>query len=565
MAMHDRLSDRPVSPHLAEKGAPLEPLRAAEQRFETSRWRAVAPYLGATLALVLFAGAAYILHEHLAAYRPHDIRRALRALEPWQLASALAFAVANYLVLTVYDVQALRHVARPLPYGRVAVSSFTAYAFSHALGFGSLIGASVRYRLYTPLGLSAGEVAEVAAFVTITFMTGLAAIFPIVLLLDPDSLGAVGIPSPAIIAFAVGALALTLGYAALGWWIRRPIRIFGYALDLPRPATALAQIALGTVDLLLVAAILYLCLPANPEIDYPRVLAVFVLGFVAGLISHVPGGLGVFDTVIIVGLAPTLPTAEIVAALLAFRVIYQLVPLLIAGVVFGTAEALAARRWIAQRVGNFAAWTGALEPMVTAACAFLGGVVLLFSNATPVSSARMQLIQTVVPLAVVEAAHFLGSVAGMVLLILSQGLQYRLRAAWLAASWLLAGGAVSALLSGLAWEEATVLLVLLLVFLPAGREFHVHRPPQATRYTAGWFLAVAVVLVSAFWLGLFSYKHLDHPNVLWWRFAFYSNASRFLRASVGVSVVALAIAAYRLLIPLHHRNGERGADKRGGE
>jgi len=142
------------------------------------------------------------------------------------------------------------------------------------------------------------------------------------------------------------------GYVGLGWWTERPIRLFGYRLHLPTPRTAGAQIALSVADLSLVAAVLYACLPHASAVGYPHVLAVYVLAFVAGLISHVPGGLGVFDAVVLVGLSARLPADQILAGLLAFRVIYQLVPLVGAGALFGAVEALAARWWFAQTVEN---------------------------------------------------------------------------------------------------------------------------------------------------------------------------------------------------------------------
>jgi len=182
------------------------------------------------------------------------------------------------LLLTLYDVLALRHVGRTLPYRRVALASFTGYAFSHTLGFGSLIGPSIRYRVYTPMGLTAGEVAETSAFVIVAFMTGLVAVFPLVALLDPSSLETLGISRPAGIAIGSVGLMLIAGYVALGWWIERPVRLFGYPLHLPRPQTAVAQIALSVADLALVAAVLYACLPHASAVGYLHVLAVYVLG-----------------------------------------------------------------------------------------------------------------------------------------------------------------------------------------------------------------------------------------------------------------------------------------------
>jgi phosphatidylglycerol lysyltransferase len=290
--------------------------------------------------------------------------------------------------------------------------------------------------------------------------------------------------------------------------------------------------------------VLYACLPHASAVGYPHVLAVFVLAFVAGLISHVPGGLGVFDAVVLVGLSTRLPADQILAGLLAFRVVYHLVPLVSAGALFGAVEVLAARRRFAQTLENLSIWVSAIGPTVVAGCAFMGGVMLLFSNAMPVSNARLRVVETVLPLSVIEASHLIGSIAGVLLLLLAYGLQERLRWAWAISALVLCVGAVSLILKGLAWEEAIALGLLLLALLPARREYRVSSPSLRQEYAVGWLVAIGVVLATAFWLGLFSYKQLDDAE--WWRFTLYDNASRFLRASIAVAVVALGAAAYRL-------------------
>ena len=514
-------------------------------------WRRFLPYIGGIAALLIFTGALVILHSHAQAYRPSEVRRALRNLQAWQPFAALGLAVASYLLLTLYDMLALRHIGRTLPYRRVALASFTGYAFSHTLGFGSLIGPSIRYRVYTPMGLTAGEVAETSAFVIVTFITGLIAAFPLVALLDPSSLQTLGISRPAGIAIGTLGLLLIAGYVALGWWIERPIRLFGYPLHLPRPQTAVAQIALSVADLSLVAAVLHACVPHASAIGYLHVLAVYVLAFVAGLISHVPGGLGVFDAVVLVGLSARLPADQILAGLLAFRVVYQLIPLVGAGILFGAVEALTARRRFAQTVANISIWAGAVGPTVLAGCTFTGGTVLLFSNAAPVSEARLRLVETMLPLTVIETSHLMSSIAGVLLLLLAYGVQQRLRWAWALSAMLLCAGAVLVMLKGFAWEEAVALAVLLFALLPARREFHLASSPPSQQYAFDWFVAVAVVLTTALWLGLFSYKHLDAAE--WWRFTLYGNASRFLRASIAVAIVALGAAGYRLLSAVRYR------------
>ena len=116
-------------------------------------WRRFAPYLGTVLALSLFGGALYLLHRQVAAYDPEDVRTALTALSWQRIIAALGLTAASYILLISYDALALRHIHKTLPFRRVALASFTSYAFTHSFGFGSLMHATIRYRLYAPLGL----------------------------------------------------------------------------------------------------------------------------------------------------------------------------------------------------------------------------------------------------------------------------------------------------------------------------------------------------------------------------------------------------------------------------
>jgi len=130
-------------------------------------------------------------------------------------------------------------------------------------------------------------------------------------------------------------------------------------------------------------------------------------------------------------------------------------------------------------------------------------------------------------------------------------MQQRLQRVWGLSVALLCAGAVSLMLKGFAWEEAIALVLLLLALLPARREFHLWSSPSSEHYASYWFVAIAVVVTTAFWLGLFSYKHLDDAE--WWRFTPHDNASRFVRASTAVAIVVLSAAVYRLLNAVGYR------------
>ncbi|WP_431854133.1 lysylphosphatidylglycerol synthase domain-containing protein [Azospirillum sp.] len=498
------------------------------------------------LILALLAAALVILNRWLEHTSVADIRRAIAGIGSRQLAWAAVAAAVSYWLLTLYDVLALHHLRRRLPYRWIAFTAFTSYAFSHSLGFASIIGTTVRYRLYAPLGLGGVDVAQVTLFVVTTFTLGLTVVMPIVMLLDPTALKALHIAPEAATLFGGGALALLTAYVLAGAWIRRPFRIRGHAIAFPKPSVAVGQLLLGLCDLSLAAAVLYLCMPASEAVSYMDVVVAFGLALVAGIISHVPGGLGVFDAIVLVSLTPEMPGNDVMAGLLVFRLIYYLAPLVLAGLMFGALEAFQARHRIRSTSRGLNAVVSPVVPLVLAACTFMTGAFLLFARATPDEVLPSPFNAVSLPL--VEMSHFTGSVVGVLLILLSHAIQRRLHAAWVVSLVLLATGCLSSLLmKGGDWREAVVPGLIFLALLPARAEFYRRGAILAQCLSPAWFVAVGVALASALWLGLFSYKHVQFGDELWWHFALHGDASRFLRASVAVGVIALAAAVIHLV------------------
>jgi len=180
--------------------------------------------------------------------------------------------------------------------------------------------------------------------------------------------------------------------------------------------------------------------------------------------------------------------------------------------VFGGLEAIQARRRITRVSQDLAGWLAPATPTVLAGCSFIGGTVLLLSNATPENGTRLQLVSAVLRLPVIEASHFLGSVVGVFLLLLSSQLQRRSHAAWLITLLLFLLGSMAELLNGLEWQQAVLLLLFFFVLLASRDEFYRHSALVAERFTPGRFLAIGIVLGSTLWLGLFSYNRSAMPT-----------------------------------------------------
>jgi phosphatidylglycerol lysyltransferase len=283
------------------------------------------------------------------------------------------------------------------------------------------------------------------------------------------------------------------------------------------------------------------------ELSFVSFLGAFLIAILLGMASHVPGGVGVFEGLMVLLLEPYLPAAQLLPALVVYRAVYYLLPLTIALVVM-VGDEVRQRRGQAARLGVVLGHLAEqLTPRALATVTFLAGLVLLFSGATPAAAGRLALLDRVLPTGIIEASHFLSSVAGAALLILSQGLARRLDAAYyLTAATIVTGMAVS-LLKGFDYEEAALLLVVFVVLQRARPAFDRRAAFWDTRFSAAWIAALAGALGASVWLGLFAFQHVDYSHQLWWQFELQSDASRFLRASVGAATVLLLFGFARLI------------------
>jgi phosphatidylglycerol lysyltransferase len=350
------------------------------------------------------------------------------------------------------------------------------------------------------------------------------------------------------VAIAGGSLLLLAvgGYMIATLVRRAPLRIGWLVLPLPPPWLAARQLALSLMEWPLAASVLYVLLPAG-LVSFPDFLGMYLAAVLGGLISHVPGGLGVFDGLMVLMLAPMVESNRVMPALLAYRVVYYLIPFALASVTLVVDE-VRRRRVHLSRAG---AWVGVtadrIMPRLLAALSFLAGTVLLLSGATPALPGRLDLLNRLLPLGVMEASHFAGSGAGVALLLLSQGLARRLDAAYWVSAALIATGIFTSLLKGVDYEEALVLLVVLSLLLGMHRTFDRRAALFDTRFSPAWLAALAGAIGSSIWLGLFAFKHVDYANQLWWQFELHGDAPRFMRASVGVAMVMMTAGLARLM------------------
>ncbi|MEZ5925523.1 MAG: lysylphosphatidylglycerol synthase domain-containing protein [Hyphomicrobiaceae bacterium] len=268
-----------------------------------------------------------------------DVRTALAAIPTWHVLVCLLFTGCSYLALTGYDLLGLRYLGKELPYSRVALGSFLSYAFANNLGFALLTGGTARYRIYASAGLRASDIALLTLICGLTFALSGTLVAALCLILEPSALGLlIGISSWLTLLLGMILLGLLAAYVVWVGGSPKSLRWGLRSLPLPGAGSTLSQFGVGLADLGTAAAALYMLLPDSANIGFLPFVGVFAIAMTLGLASHVPGGIGVFETVILLAM-PSTPASALFASLLVFRCIYYLVPLLIALGLFAWSEA----------------------------------------------------------------------------------------------------------------------------------------------------------------------------------------------------------------------------------
>lgn len=280
------------------------------------------------ISLTLLVGALLALRSQLSQIEPREVLAHIRAIPAWRVSAAICVTAANYLQLTLYDVLGLRYVGRDIRYSKLAPASFIAVAFGHNIGPSLLSGGSVRYRFYSEQGLSASEIMRLVGFVSATFFVGYSSLAGVLLSTASHE---TNLPLPLSLTRAIGTGLLLVGatFLLLALGGLRVIRLGKRSLTYPRPKLALAQLYVAATDWFAMALVLSLLLPDGLA-DYWRILRTLLVAQIAGMLSQVPGGLGVFESLMVVSLTPGVPLATVLGSLVAYRLLYNVLPFVVA-------------------------------------------------------------------------------------------------------------------------------------------------------------------------------------------------------------------------------------------
>ncbi|MBQ0832673.1 bifunctional lysylphosphatidylglycerol flippase/synthetase MprF [Marinobacter sp.] len=522
----------------------------AESTLPHGRWLRIIKHPAVRIAvpIVIVVIAIFALHSLAAHVKWVDVKADLLAASSVSLLEALGFTAISFVGISFYDALAVNLVApSKVPFRIAALAGAAGYAISGLLGVSYLTGTAVRYRVYSSFGLDLTSVSGIIAISWSGFCSGLALVFGSLLIFHPSGLSAV-LPIPPAVETGTG-LVILGGLVAYLFWLatgKRKLKAGGFGIPLPGAKLGAVLTGAGLLDLISAALVLYVLIPADAVQNLPYFITIYFGAVALGILSHSPGGLGVFEATIISGLGVS-GRSDVLAALLLYRVIYTIVPFIAAVLGLSLMAGMARRRELTGGAQTIWRAFQPLVPPIAAGVVLLAGVLLLLSGSLPAEQSRLGVLRELLPLSFIETFHLVGSITGLFLIVVARGLFRKLYRAWVVAMGLIVLGLLASLLKGLDWQESLSMLATLAVlglFRPA---FYRADSVSVFRLNGAWIVTTLALLAAVFWIGIFAHSHLPYRNALWWDFTWHGDASRFLRASLAAAVI-LAVIAFNSLM-----------------
>src|SRR6202012_6093173 len=319
-------------------------LEAIRRAVSFLRQKQVLHKVGVVVSVTVIGIACYVLYHMLRGIEVNEVIEAIRDTEPHQIALAALFVAAGYFTLTFYDLFATRAIGHPVPYKINALAAFTSYSIGHNVGASVFTGGAVRYRIYSAYGLNAIDVGKIWFLAGLTFWLGNAVVLGLGIPYHPEAAASIDqLPAWLNRVAAITIILALVGYVVWVWTQPRQVGRGPWSVVLPGGPLTLLQIAIGILDLGFCALAMYVLVPDEPNLGFIVVAVIFVSATLLGFASHSPGGLGVFDAAMLVGLWQ-MDREDLLAGMLLFRLLYYIAPFVISVILLTFREVILGAR-----------------------------------------------------------------------------------------------------------------------------------------------------------------------------------------------------------------------------
>ena len=448
---------------------------------------------GAAFTGMLFFASIFILAGYLK--KIHGLPFSFHTITPFKVILSLIFTILSYATMSLYDFFGAVYAGKKISLKNAAAVSFTANAFGNSLGLSFLSSSAVRLRLYSLWRFTAAEIAQVIIFCEAASFAGFCALSPLFIFFNPRSSlfnGRLGILLTATgIVFPV----LLIVYLLWGGFSKKSIAAFGSILRPLGMVPVISQLLFSTAEWLFSAAAFFVLL-GMPLSYFIIFLSVFLASELFGIISNIPGGLGVFDATFVLLLSiPSISGSEILGALVFYRVIYYLLPLIASYFVYGAAEASHSRTGLLEKAGEIKDLLSSTPGYFFSSLVFLSGLTAMVISAAPYLMPNYHFVSSIMAPGLQPAAGIMLSLCGAGLIMSARGLQKNLNSSYNISLGLLAALAAFVLIYCFSYYTAAFFLVIFICMLPFGKNFYRKNGFFTERPTTGFFYSSAAAVL----------------------------------------------------------------------
>lgn len=508
-------------------------------------------WLLAVVAIVMFALASKSLFHMVHTLDIAQMKSVILATPPLTMFKAVCAVILSYLILSLYDLIAVRYVKSNIGYTKIINTSLTAFSIGNTIGIAVFSAGAVRFRYYGKEDIPSINIANIILLVSLAFSYGTFIILGISLVLNPHMLSQLlskvsWLAPISESAFqAVGFLVL-ISITASIMFAGKSGRVFSikqWQLSLP-PAFVLIKLAtVAVIDISMMAFIIYLLIPSNSNAAYLEIFSAYVQSLMAGLISNVPGGLGVFELTMVASL-PKMDKTTLLSVLLLYRILYYFIPFILGILSFVLHEAYIRSGMDTTKKRRIlpSVW---IPQLLALAIAGLGIVMLVVSILPPVAN-RELLLGEFIPIPIIETSYLLNTLMGFALIVLARGLYQRLNGAWHISMWLLGASIVTLLVKHLEIEVAVICALLFGVAYFNRSYFDRQSSLMSLRLNSQTLILLSVFLISLFWVGMYVYRNEAYSPDLWWNVS-GDGGARFLRSYAVLAILTIAYTLFSLI------------------
>lgn len=494
--------------------------------------------IGLTIQVIVVFVMLYFIYHELKLYSFASIKGALFSIPFYKLALAVFLVILNYLILTGYELLAFNITNTKLEKHKIMFTSFISYAFANFIGLSGLSSTSIRINLYSLWNINYKSILNIIKNIYLSFLIGVLLVGGISQIIYPNDLTRFNFIIKST--FYIGVTAVLAALFFIFYFLKKKQL---------RPKDIFIQFLLGICDWLLISNILYLFLPQS-DINFGIFLSIFMCAQVLGVLSTIPGGLGVFDVTFVKLLNNYYSTDVVMAILIVYRILYYLAPFVIALVSFIFYKLLRMKNSL-KGIGNFISnmmVNVSLE--LLSILVFTSGALLLFSGALPPNLVHIKILSKLLPENVIIVSHLLASITGTLLLILAYGLKRRLDAAYFLTVLLISMGNIFLIFKGFHYPIFFVLSVTLIFLLFERDKFYRKSSIFNEDINIKWIISIGLVILFTISIGLFSFKNVKYSDELWWQFTLNNGAPMFMRASLMSVIIFLTFLMLRMFRPV---------------